>query len=250
MNQARRAKMPWSVKSLLVMLLVGSGTIGACLAADPAVPSPPTEDYPWMSIANWQNIHQSFVKKTQEGKVDLVFLGDSITEQWRNNAVWQKYYAPHNAVNFGIGGDLTQNVLWRVANGEADGIKPKALVLLIGTNNTGQNTPEETARGITAIVQALRKKLPSTKILLLGVLPRGVDAKTPLRDNIASINERIKKLDDGRMIRYLDIGPKLVDKDGRLPPEVSPDALHLSEKGYQIWAEAMAPLLNKMLGSK
>ena len=201
-----------------------------------------------MSIAGWQGIHESFVKKTKEGKFDLLFIGDSITEQWRENAVWKKHYAALNPANFGIGGDLTQNVLWRVANGEVNGIKPKVVVLLIGTNNTGNDSPEDIARGITAIVHLLREKLPTTKVLLMGILPRGPEAKTPLRDKIAAVNNIIKKSADGRKVVYLDLGPKLLDKDGRLTGDVSPDSLHLSEKGYQIWAETMQPLLKKMMG--
>ncbi|MCY2927741.1 MAG: GDSL-type esterase/lipase family protein [Planctomycetota bacterium] len=217
------------------------------LAGNPSVASPPTEDYPWMSIANWHNIHQSFVAKAKEGKADVMFLGDSITEQWRNNAIWQKLYAPLNALNFGIGGDLTQNVLWRVLNGETENCKPKVVVLLIGTNNTGGNSAVEIAGGIKAIVEALRKNLPAAKILVLGILPRGPEAKTPLRDKIAAVNAATKKLADGKTVYYLDIGPKLLDKAGKLNGDVSPDALHLSEKGYQIWADAMAPLLAKLL---
>ncbi|MCY2928766.1 MAG: GDSL-type esterase/lipase family protein [Planctomycetota bacterium] len=216
-------------------------------AGNPSAASPPTEDYPWMSIANWHKIHESYVAKAKEGKAGLMFLGDSITEQWRNNAVWQKHYAPLNAVNFGIGGDLTQNVLWRILNGETENAKPKVVILLIGTNNTGGNTAEEIAAGVKANVDALRKKLPASKILVLGILPRGQEAKTPLRAKIAAVNAATKKLDDGKMVRYLDIGPKLLDKNGKLNGDVSPDALHLSEKGYQIWADAMAPLLARML---
>lgn len=203
-----------------------------------------------MSIAGWHGIHDSFVKKTEDGKIGLLFLGDSITEQWRENAVWKKYYSSLNPANFGIGGDLTQNVLWRVANGEVDRIKPKVAVLLIGTNNTGNDKPEDIARGITAIVELLRKKLPATKVLLLGVLPRGAEAKTPLRDKITAVNNSIRKLADGKMVDFLDLGPKLLDKDGKLTGEVSPDSLHLSEKGYQIWAETMDPVLKTMMGEK
>ncbi len=238
------------VKALLSMFVMCAVTVGTCLAADPAVPAPPAENYPWMSIATWHGIHESFVKKTKADKIDLLFLGDSIMEQWRENAVWKKHYSPLNPANFGIGGDLTQNVLWRVANGEVDAIKPKVVVLLIGTNNTGNDKAEDIARGITAIVQLLGKKLPATKVLLLGILPRGAEAKTPLRDKIAAVNEVISKLADGKSVWYLDLGPKLLDKDGKLPGDVSPDSLHLSEKGYQVWAETMDPLLKKMMAVK
>lgn len=247
MESQTRRQSSWLFASLLCLALLGGAASTAAFAGDPTVASPPTEDYPWMSIATWQGIHQSFVAKAKEGKAEVIFFGDSITEQWRNNAIWQKNYAPLNAANFGIGGDLTQNVLWRILNGETENAKPKVVILLIGTNNTGANTAVEIAAGVKANVDALRKKLPTSKILVLGILPRGPDAKTPLRDKIAAVNAATKKLDDGKMVRYLDIGPKLLDKNGKLNPDVSPDALHLSEKGYQIWSTAMAPLLAKML---
>lgn len=250
MKQRMHMAASWATRFLLAALVLCFGVFNTGLAADPAVSSPPTEDYPWMSIAGWQGIHDSFVKKAKESKVDLVFLGDSITEQWRENEIWKKYYAPLNPINFGIGGDLVQNVLWRITNGEVDNIKPKVLVLLIGTNNTGNDKPEDIARGITAIVTTLRQKLPTTKILVMGILPRGPDPKTPLRDKITAVNDIIKKLADNKTVGYLDIGPKLLDKDGKLPGDVSPDSLHLSEKGYQIWAEAMDPLLNRMMGKQ
>lgn len=235
------------LSALVSTLLLLAVAPGACLAADTAAASPPTEDYPWMSIAGWQGIHESFVKKTKEGKIDLLFVGDSITEQWRENAVWKKCFAARNPANFGIGGDLVQNVLWRMANGEVDGISPKVLVLLIGTNNTGNDNPEDIARGIAAVVDLLHKKLPTTKVVLMGILPRGPEPKTPLREKIAAVNEAVKKLADGKKTVYLDLGPALLDKDGKLPGDVSPDSLHLSEKGYQIWAEALEPLLAKMM---
>ena len=250
MKQCVAGRSSWSPRILLALLVSCVGTFNSSLAADPAVASPPTEDYPWMSIAGWQGIHESFVKKAKDGKVDLVFIGDSITEQWRENAVWKKYYSALNPINFGIGGDLVQNVLWRITNGEVDNIKPKALVLLIGTNNTGNDKPEDIARGITTIVTTLRQKLPATKILVMGILPRGPDPKTPLRDKIAAVNDIVKKLADNKTIGYLDIGPQLLDKDGKLSGDVSPDSLHLSEKGYQIWAETMDPMLCKMMGRK
>lgn len=247
MNNRADGRLHLGFKLVLSILAVAALTLGTCRAEDPAVPAPPSIDYPWMSIATWHGIHQNFLNKIKDGKIDLLFLGDSITEQWRENAVWKKYYSAMNPANFGIGGDLTQNLLWRVSNGEADGFQPKVAVVLIGTNNTGGDKPEDIARGIAAIVSVLREKLPTTKVLVLGILPRGLDAKTPLRDKIAAVNQLLEKQADGKMIVYLDLGPKLVDKDGILQADVAPDALHLSEKGYQIWAETMDPVLKKMM---
>ena len=118
-------------------------------------------------------MHEKFLSQAKKGDIDLLFLGDSITQGWNNNEVWRRHFGPRKAANFGIGGDRTEHVLWRIQNGELEGIAPKVTVLMIGTNNSGANTPEEIAQGITAIVDELRKRLPNTKILLLGVFPRG-----------------------------------------------------------------------------
>jgi lysophospholipase L1-like esterase len=204
----------------------------------------------------WLKMHEEYLKRTKEGKIDLLFLGDSITQGWLGGAepgkkspqeVWDKFYVPRNAANFGIGGDRTQNILWRINHGEVDGIKPKVVVLMIGTNNVHADTPAEIADGIAAIVKLLRKKLPETKVLLLGVFPRGPKPDST-RDRLKSVNLRIQKLDDGKMIRYLDIGPKFLDEDGTASQEIMPDFIHLSGKGYQIWAEAIEPTLKEMMG--
>jgi lysophospholipase L1-like esterase len=228
--------------ALLVLLLTQAET-----ASDPA---PRKKEYPWMSVASWTQRHENFLKRAKEGKMDLLFLGDSITEGWGNNAVWQKSYAPLNAANFGIGGDTTENVLWRILNGEIEGLSPKVAVLMIGTNNFGLegHAPADVAKGITTIVQTLRKKLPTTKILLLGIFPRDEKPNTESRKKIQKVNEQIAGLDDKKNVRFLDIGPKFTNPDGSIAKEIMPDFLHLSEKGYQIWADAMDPLLKQLMG--
>ncbi|MBX6314965.1 MAG: GDSL family lipase [Isosphaeraceae bacterium] len=199
-------------------------------------------------------LHERFLKQAQEGNIDLLFLGDSITQGWNNNEVWQRYYAPRHAANFGIGGDRTQHVLWRLDHGEVDGIKPKVVVLLIGTNNIGHgvNTVDETIIGIEAVVETLRAKLPDSKILLLGVFPRAAsrekDATEAAPDpRTFEINKRIAKLDDGKMVKFLDISQHFLNEEGKIPKELMPDFLHLSSKGYRIWAEAMEPTLWEMM---
>jgi lysophospholipase L1-like esterase len=218
-------------------------------AENPSEPAPRTREYPWMSVASWKQRHENFLKRAKEGKIDLLFLGDSITEGWGNNSVWQKNYAPLNAANFGIGGDTIQNVLWRLLNGEIEGISPKAAVLMIGTNNFGLHGDQfdAVARGIANLVQTLRKKLPKTKVLLVGIFPRDPQANTDFRRKIRKVNDQIAGLDDHKNVRYLDVGPKFLTPDGALPKEIAPDFLHLSEKGYEIWADAMAPLLKEMM---
>jgi beta-glucosidase len=200
----------------------------------------------------WVARHESFNKRVAEGNVDLLLIGDSITQGWEGAGkdVWAKYYTPRHAVNLGIGGDRTQHVLWRLDNGNIKGIHPKAAVLMIGTNNSGNNTPEQIAEGITAIVQKLRKDLPETKILLLAVFPRGADKNDPRRQVNEATNAIVSKLDDGKMVYYLDIGPAFLADDGTLSKEIMPDLLHLSPKGYQIWAEAIEPKLAVLMGEK
>lgn len=198
----------------------------------------------------WMKIHQSFLDRASEGNIDLLFLGDSITQGWRGqSAIWNRHYAPRNGANFGIGGDRTQHVLWRLENGEIDGIKPKVTVLMIGTNNVRANTADEIAAGITAIVKTLQSKLPETKILLLGVFPR---SKNPdaTRERLAAVNKTIAGLDDGKTVKFLDIGAKFLEDDGTISQEIMPDYLHLTRKGYRIWADAIEPTLWEMLEAK
>jgi len=195
----------------------------------------------------WTNLHKSFLDRAKKGDVDLLFLGDSITQGWGDNATWKKHYTPLHAANFGIGGDGTQHVLWRVENGELEGIKPRAIVLMIGTNNVGSSKPDEIAEGIKAILEQLHKRLPEAKVLLLGVFPRS-EKPDAARAAVKAINEKIARYDDGEKVHYLDIGPKFMKEDDTISPEIMPDFLHLSPKGYEIWAEAIEPSLKKLLG--
>ncbi|HUJ09656.1 MAG TPA: platelet-activating factor acetylhydrolase IB subunit [Verrucomicrobiae bacterium] len=205
--------------------------------------------------AKWLKRHEGFLVLTKAGGINLLFLGDSITDGWRTRGsnVWNKCYAPLHAANFGIGGDRTQHVLWRLQHGELDGLKPKVVVLMIGTNNTGKerngkprNSIPEVIEGVTAVVKGLRARLPETKILLLGIFPRGV-VDDPQRAQVAVINTALAKLDDGKMMKFLDIGPEFLEADGTLPGSIMPDLLHPNAKGYQIWADAMQPALAEMM---
>ena len=229
------------------LMIRGVGRLGlaatglsAC-AQGPATVVPTTQQGPW-----WMNLHRQFVDRAKQGKVDLLFLGDSITQGWHENEVWKRFYGPRNAANFGIGGDRTQHVLWRIQNGELEGIEPKVVVLMIGTNNANNATADEIAQGITAIVEELRKRLPRAKVLLLGIFPRG-EKPNPLREKLAAVNAKIAGLDDGSHVKFLDIGQAFASPDGTISREIMPDFLHLSRKGYRIWADAMEPTLWSML---
>jgi lysophospholipase L1-like esterase len=192
----------------------------------------------------WLEHHEEHVRAARRGGVNVLFLGDSLTEGWRHlvaRAAWDRYFKPLRAASFGIGGDRTQHLLWRLAHGELDGTPPRVAVLLIGTNNTREHSAAQVAAGIEAVVGLIRAKAPATRILLLAVVPRGADPNTPVRRQIDEINRAIAKLDDGTHVYYLDIGAKFLQPDGRLTADVMPDFLHLSARGYQIWGEAIAP---------
>ena len=194
--------------------------------------------------------HESFNTRVAKGNVDLVFIGDSITQGWegRGKGVWEKFYGKRNTVNLGIGGDRTQHVIWRLDNGNLKDITPKAAVIMIGTNNSGSNSSKEIADGVRAIVKQIRAKSPKTQILLLGVFPRGTNNEDKRRQVNADANKIFSKLDNGKYVHYLDIGPKFLEKNGTLTREIMPDLLHLSEKGYTIWAESIEAQLGKLLG--
>ena len=198
----------------------------------------------------WMNRHKSFNTRVAKGNVDLVFIGDSITQGWggKGKGVWAKFYGKRNAVNLGIGGDRTQHVIWRLDNGNLKNIHPKAAVIMIGTNNAGGNTSKEIADGVTAIVKQIRTKSPKTQILLLGVFPRGTNNADKRRQVNEGANAIFSKLDDGKHVYYLDIGPKFLEKDGTLTRKIMPDLLHLSEAGYTIWAESIEAKLKELMG--
>jgi len=194
--------------------------------------------------------HENFVATAKKGEAQLVFLGDSITAGWGGNGkeVWAKSFSQYKPANFGIGGDRTQHVLWRIENGELEGIKPKAAVVMIGTNNSGSDPAEGIAKGVTKIVETIRAKSPATKILLLAVFPRGEKASpNPAREKLSQVNAIISKLDDGKHIFFLDIGGKFMEPDGSLTKEIMPDFLHLTAKGYQIWADAISSKLAELM---
>lgn len=189
---------------------------------------------------------------------DIVFIGDSITQGWEGAGknVWQKYYGSRKCLNFGVGGDRTEHVLWRFENGQLDGIKPKAAVLMIGTNNSNNNkdgteqySAGEILEGVQQIVKQLRQRLPDTKLLVLGIFPRAQTFSTQ-RGKILQINQALANLADGQMIHYLDFGSQLIEADGSISKTKMPDYLHLSEAGYEIWAAAIEPKLQELLAEK
>ena len=194
--------------------------------------------------------HLGFVEIAKQGNIDLLLHGDSITDWWvqgdQNKAVFDKYFGGIRTANFGIAGDTTQGVLWGLRNGEGQGFQPKAVMLMIGTNNAA-NTAPEVAEGIGAIVLELRQNFPDAKILLLGIFPRGVPGDQ-VRDKIAEVNRIIARLDDQKHVFYMDIGAAFLDERGYfLPDAFRPDNLHPQAKGYEIWGNAVQAKLAELL---
>ncbi len=229
--------------SLLSLLLVTSANAQKTAAPHDAIKPVPR-------AGGWMKRHEAMNARVKKGNVDLVFIGDSITQGWegRGKNVWAKFYGKRNAVNLGIGGDRTQHVLWRLDNGNLEGIAPKAAVIMIGTNNSGSNSPEQIAEGVTLIVRQLQKKTPKTKILLLATFPRGATPSDKRRQVNEKSNAIVAKLAADENVSYLDVGKDFLGEDGSLSREIMPDLLHLSEPGYTIWAESIEPSLAKLLG--
>jgi lysophospholipase L1-like esterase len=218
-------------------------------------PAPNTAIVPNLS-GQFQGKHKANLQVAQQGDAELLFMGDSITDFWRNTdgafagkPVLDKYFGKWKVANFGIAGDTTQGVLYRLQNGEGRGFTPKAVMLMIGTNNTARNSAAEIAEGVGAVVLELQKDFPDAKILLLGIFPRG-RAGDPVRATIADINTRISKLHDGNRVHYLDIGAKFLDANGNIPADVMSDALHPSTRGYEIWAEAVIAPITQLMGGR
>lgn len=196
--------------------------------------------------------HEGFVERSKK-PVGLLWIGDSITDGWntRGKELFAAEYDKYTPANFGIGGDRTEHVLWRIANGELDAIKPnpKVVVIMIGTNDAGAHTPEEIAAGTTAVVKATREKLPDSKILLLAIFPRSANPTDEIRVKNEKANEILAKLDEGATgkVRFLSIWKQFLAEDGTLSKDIMPDLLHPNDKGYHIWADTMRPTLEEMM---
>lgn len=199
---------------------------------------------PW-SKPKWLAQHDAFVARARQGGIDVLFLGDSITESFakRGKDAWDRDIAPLGTVaDFGIAGDRTQFVLWRARNGELDGTGARVVVVMVGTNNLASATPENVARGVAAIVDTVRAKLPDAIVVLNALLPRGAPGD-PVRAKTADVNARIAALADGTHVRWLDAGAGFVGADGAIPAALMPDKLHPSAAGYDVWATALRPVL-------
>jgi lysophospholipase L1-like esterase len=265
-----------------VLLLFAAGVLAACqTAAPPAPPAPPAPQIaatlpapaapaapavaptprpapaplpsattPLLSERMMPR-HDEFLTVAKAGNIDLLFVGDSITDFWRQEQrgkpQWDKTWAPLKAANFGISGDTTQGVLWRTQNGELDGFKAKLIVLMLGTNNLRRNEIADIAAGDAAIVAEFRKRQPQAKVLILGVFPRGAAPDNEFRPMIKELNGHLAKLADNKSVYYLDIGDKFLTSDGTLTTDIMPDGLHPNLKGYSIWAAATEARVKELM---
>jgi lysophospholipase L1-like esterase len=221
----------------------------------PSTVVPVTQDRSWPQY-DWKKRHELTSAAVKRAKPQILFIGDSITHFFggekfdsyalRGQKTWSEFYAPRNAGNLGFGWDKTENVLWRLQHGAVDGIAPKLVVVMIGTNNSGTCEAADIAAGITAIVAELNQKLPQSKILLLGIFPRG-EKPGPQREKLAAVNQLIAKLDGTRNVTFLDIGAKFLTADGLITKDIMPDFLHPNEKGYRIWAEAIEATVTRLM---
>ena len=215
-------------------------------------PQPNTAVIPNLS-PRFQTRHEENKQVAAAGNIDILFMGDSITDWWRSDRqpyagkpVFDQHFGNMKVANFGIAGDTTQGVLYRLQNGEGVGFSPKVVMLMIGTNNTRANTGPEIAEGVGAVVLQLQKNFPATKILLLGVFPRGTP-NDPVRQEIATINEIISRLHDNQKVFYRDIGSIFLDEGGNIPRDIMSDGLHPTTKGYELWAKEVKGTLVELM---
>jgi len=241
------SKLTISTLSLILFMLSSVTAQEQPLSVKPVV-----QDAKWAQKW-WMPRHkEKLAKKEKMGKVDLVFLGDSITHAFdsKGKEVWKQYYEKRNALNIGFSGDRTEHVLWRLNNGAVDGIQPKLVVMMIGTNNTGHrmDKAENTALGIKTILETLGKKLPNTKVLMLAVFPRGAKADDAKRVRNVEINKIIETYADNKKVFWQNINGKFLDKDGVLQKSVMKDLLHPNKDQYKVWADAIEPKVKELMG--
>lgn len=197
---------------------------------------------------SWMGRHESICKAVRDGEPEVIFIGDSITHFWEDvgKPHWKKHYAKYSPVNMGFGGDRIQHLLWRLQNGELEWIAPKVAILLIGTNNSADNTAGEIAEGIGAICKLIREKLPETRIMLQAIFPRD-EADSPRRKVNDEVNQKIAELDDGKWIHFRDMRFIWIDESGVIKKELMEDLLHPTTVGYAAWAEMLSPAIKELL---
>ena len=242
-----RNYLDWLGRFLFIGLFLSSSAIAQNTVSG-TVPSKRTIEFSWMSVAAWDKMHAEDTIVAQYDTVDLLFVGDSITAGWDWNT-WQQNFVPLKAANFGIGGDHTANLLWRLQHGAIGNIQPKLIVLLIGVNNFGHlnESPEQVAAGVAKVVNQLQLAWPNSKILLNAVFPFEQPADSPKRKLVKQLNTLIAKLGDNKKVFFKDYSSLMLQKDGSISPDIMADFLHPTPKGYQVWADAMTPDIKALL---
>jgi lysophospholipase L1-like esterase len=231
------------------------------VASGPSAPAPsgPADQAAPRTDQNSLAAHTQLLQKARQGRIDIYFEGDSIVRRWGATdypyllANWTENFHGWNAADFGWGADRTQNILWRLQNGELDGVHPKVIVLLAGTNNVGTQPGDELkvaeiTRGVKAIVDLCRQKAPDATIVLTAIFPRNDNFE--VMPTITRINAGLARIANGSTVRFLDINDQLADQDGRLVAGMmnARDQLHPTLKGYQVWADALKPIFRELLG--
>lgn len=233
----------------LSLLSSASTHAGEDLTPSGTNPTPRTKEFSWMSVDTWNKMYADDIAVADKGGVDLLFVGDSITAGW-NAEIYQKYFGVYNPANFGIGGDHTGNLLWRLKYGHAEKLHPKVVVMLIGVNNFGHlnETPDQVFQGIKACLLQLRKIYPNAKILVNGVLPFEESVDSPKRAMVKAVNAKVKTLNDNQHVFVKDYGSAFLQPDGSITKDVMGDFLHPTAKGYQLWVDAMYPDIKTLMG--
>lgn len=248
------------MRTIIVLLLTSVVLVGCVSQQERAFKSvegkkhsavtPVVQTVDW-AVKWWGPRQDAVNERLKKGNVDLLFIGDSITQGWEDTGkeIWNTYYAPRNAVNMGFSGDRTEHVLWRLEHSNFETISPKLAVVMIGTNNSNgnDNTAEEIADGIITIGKQLRSRLPNTKILLLAIFPRNHNP-SPQRQKNAKASLLASRVADNKTIYYLDINNRFLTKDRLLNKDIMPDFLHPSKAGYKIWADAIEPKVAQLMG--
>jgi lysophospholipase L1-like esterase len=237
------------MKSALILL--GAAVLHAGACAQPADQPAPRTD------ANSRLAHEQMLAKARQGRIDIYFVGDSITRRWGATdypeflAHWKRNFHGWNAADFGWGGDSTQHILWRLQNGELDGVNPKVIVVLAGTNNIGRTPPDEAKvadviRGVQAIIGTCRQKAPAATIIVTAIFPR--NDNPAVMPGLSRINAGLSRLADGKSVRFLNVNDRLASPDGMLHEGMMADKLHPALRGYEVWAAGLKPIFTELLG--
>ncbi|WP_188150954.1 GDSL-type esterase/lipase family protein [Teredinibacter waterburyi] len=220
--------------------------------SEAAIPAPRVIEFEWMSLATWRAKHAEDVAIAAKGDIDLLFLGDSITEGWGwgdNQKIFDANFGQYRWANFGIGGDQTQHLLWRLQNGSTGKLAPKVIVLMIGVNNFGHSnhSAEDVYSGIAANVSYIRKTFPKAKLVVHAVLPYDQNATSPNRDRVKATNALVATLADNKHVFVYDFGDIFLDPQGDIPQALMSDFLHPSHDGFQLFADNLAPVVQAFM---